>query len=139
MRSPPVDPVRRFTLDGGLPHHPLVEQWFAQAPSALQLIARRWFGQFRACGTDVVELLHDGHPTACIGNLALGYVAAYRAHVNIGFFLGATLPDPNGLLQGTGRFMRHAKIQPGRAVDEDALTRLIAHAYTDLKGRFAAT
>ena len=48
----------------------------------------------RGCGDDVREHLHDGHPTACIGDAAFAYVNAFRAHVNVGFFLGAILPDP---------------------------------------------
>jgi hypothetical protein len=37
----------------------------------------------------------------------------FTAHVNVGFFRGAELSDPNGLLQGTGKFMRHVKLRPG--------------------------
>jgi len=107
-------------------------------PSDLRLVARHWFDQFRACGPDVVELLHDGHPTACVGNVALGYVAAYRAHVNVGFFIGAALADPSDLLQGTGRYMRHVKVRPDRPWDDPALAHLIAVAYKDLKDRLAA-
>jgi hypothetical protein len=89
----------------------------------------------RGCGDDVRELLHDGHPTACVGDAAFGYVNAFTAHVNVGFFRGAELVDPRGLLEGTGRFMRHVKLAPGREVDADALGTLIETAYSDMKGR----
>lgn len=104
-------------------------------PAELRLVARRWFEEMRACGTDVTELLHDGHPTACIEGIALGYVNAFRSHVNVGFFLGASLADPAGLLQGSGKFMRHVKVQPGSPLDEQALRDLIALAYADLKAK----
>lgn len=89
----------------------------------------------RACGEDVLELLHDGHPTACVRTLAFGYVNAFTAHVNVGFFLGASLHDPAGLLEGTGRFMRHVKLRPGVPVDEPALEALIREAYRDISRR----
>ena len=98
-------------------------------------IARKWFDVMRACDDDVRELLHDGHPTACAGDAAFGYVNAFTAHVNVGFFKGAELPDPAGLLQGTGKAMRHVKLRPGELVDENALRALIAAAWADMSSR----
>ena len=71
----------------------------------LGAIARRWFEVMRDCGDDVRELLHDGHPTACVGDAAFAYVNAFKAHVNVGFFRGAEIADPEHLLEGTGKFM----------------------------------
>jgi hypothetical protein len=107
-------------------------------PGEQRLIAQRWFDVMRACGDDVRELLHDGHPTACIGDAAFGYVNAFTAHVNVGFFRGADLADPAGLLEGTGRFMRHVKLRADRQVDAAALRRLIETAYADMKERLSA-
>ena len=101
----------------------------------LGAIARRWFEVMRGCGDDVRELLHDGHPTACIGDAAFGYVNAFTAHVNVGFFRGAELADPDRLLEGTGRFMRHVKLRPEGEVDAEALARLIETAYADMQAR----
>jgi hypothetical protein len=101
----------------------------------LGVIAREWFEVMRACGTDVRELLHDGHPTACVADAAFGYVNAFKAHVNVGFFRGAELADPERLLEGTGRLMRHVKLRPGCSVNATALRKLIETAYTDMKGR----
>ena len=64
--------------------------------------ACHWFEVMRKCGSDVRELLHDGHPTACVKDAAFAYVNAFKAHVNVGFFRGAEIADPEGLLQGTG-------------------------------------
>jgi len=83
----------------------------------------------------VRELLHDGHPTACVGDAAFGYVNAFNAHVNVGFFCGPELADPEGLLEGSGKFMRHVKLRPGGEVNAVALTKLIEGAYTEIKGR----
>ncbi len=101
----------------------------------LGAIAQRWFEVMRACGDDVREVLHDGHPTACVGEAAFGYVNAFTAHVNVGFFRGAEIADPGHLLEGTGKLMRHVKLAPGRDVDAPALRRLVDTAYTDMKRR----
>ena len=104
----------------------------------LGAIAQRWFEVMRHCGDDVRELLHDGHPTACVTDAAFGEVNAFKAHVNVGFFRGAELSDPTRLLEGTGKFMRHVKLRPERDVDAGALKKLIETAYTDMKGRLKA-
>src|SRR5688572_17082991 len=104
----------------------------------LGAMAARWFAVMRACGDDVREIVHDGHPTACVGDAAFGYVNAFTAHVNVGFFRGAEIADPERLLEGTGKFMRHVKLRPERDVDATVLRKLIETAYTDMKGRLTA-
>ncbi len=98
-------------------------------------MARTWFSQLRSCGEDVNELMHDGCPTACVKDAAFGYVNVFTAHVNVGFFLGATLSDPSGLLEGTGKRMRHIKLKPGKEIDAEALGRLIREAYVAVKSK----
>lgn len=104
----------------------------------LGAMARCWFGVMRDCGDDVRELLHDGHPTACVNDAAFAYVNAFQAHVNVGFFRGSEIADPAGLLKGTGKLMRHVKLRPDGDVDETALTKLIQAAYTDMTARLKA-
>ena len=114
---------------------PSIEAWWREQPDELAAIAQRWFEVMRNCGDDVRELLHDDQPTACVGDAAFAYVDAFTAHVNVGFFLGAEIADPKGLLEGTGKFMRHVKLRPERDVDTMALRTLIETAYADMKGR----
>ena len=83
-------------------------------------------------------MLHDDQPTACVGDAAFAYVDAFTAHVNVGFFRGAEIPDPARLLEGTGKFMRHVKLRPGSDVDAAALKTLIETSYVDMKRRVAA-
>jgi hypothetical protein len=128
-----VSRILRF--NGGVRRDPAIDAWIREQPRALRVLARRWFEVMRGCGDDVRELLHDDQPTACVGDAAFAYVDAYTAHVNVGFFLGAELADPRGLLEGTGRFMRHVKLRPGSDVDAAALSRLIEAAYADIKAR----
>ena len=126
-----------FRFPNALERDPAVESWMDEHADELGTIARRWFQVMRACGDDVRELLHDGHPTACVGDAAFAYVNAFKAHVNVGFFRGAELADPKRLLEGTGKVMRHVKLSAERDVDAAALTKLIKLAYSDMKGRAA--
>jgi len=118
---------------------PAIDVWMRQQPGPLAGIAEHWFAVMRACGDDVRELLHDGHPTACVGDAAFAYVNAFTAHVNVGFFRGAELADPHRVLEGTGRFMRHVKLRPEAACDDAALAALIEAAYFDMRERLQAT
>src|SRR6476661_2261774 len=123
---------------GSIRRDPAIEVWMHKHSGQLGVIAQRWFEVMRACGDDVRELLHDGHPTACVADAAFGYVNVFTAHVNIGFFHGASLNDPARLLQGTGRFMRHVKARPEALPENASLKALIRAAYLDIKARAAA-
>ena len=117
---------------------PAIEAWMKEHTGELGAIAGQWFEVLRQCGDDVREILHDGHPTACVGDAAFAYVNAFTAHVNVGFFRGAEIADPDGVLEGTGKFMRHVKLSPGRDFAGAALAKLIDKAYSDMKARVQA-
>lgn len=130
-------------FDGAVERDPAIEAWFEALPgargkthaAALGAIARRWFEVMRQCGDEVRELLHDGCPTACLGDAPFGYVNVFTAHLNVGFFHGAALPDPARVLQGRGKFMRHVTLRPGEVSNDAALRALLAAAYEDIKAR----
>ena len=126
-----------FTVSRGKKRDPAVDAWLAEDPVELQSIARTWFHQMRQCGDDVLELMHDGCPVACVEDAPFAYVDSFTSHVNVGFFYGAVLDDPAGLLEGSGKRMRHVKLRPGRELDAAALGDLIAAAYVDIKARLA--
>src|SRR5438552_18259174 len=117
---------------------PAIEVWMREHSGELGAIARRWFEAMRDSGDDVRELLHDGHPTACVGDAAFGYVNVFKAHVNVGFFRGAEIADPHGMLEGDGKFMRHVKLMPEHDVEAAALGNLIETAYIHRKRRWKA-
>jgi hypothetical protein len=122
-------------FNGAVVRHPAIDAWMKSHADELGAIARRWFEVMRGCGDEVRELLHDGCPVACLGDVPFAYVNAFTAHVNVGFFQGASLPDPDRLLQGTGKFMRHVKLRPGLTSNDAALRKLIDAAYSDIKAR----
>ncbi len=128
--------VQLLRFETAAKRDPAIDAWFeSRAHNKLGAIARDWYERMRQCGEDVRELLHDGHPTACVGDAAFGYVNAFTAHVNVGFFLGAHLADPAGLLEGTGKNMRHVKLRPCAEIDRQALTALIQAAYSLVKSQ----
>ena len=124
-----------FRFPTAVHRDPEIDRWLQARPDELGAIAARWFGALRACGPDVRELLHDGHPTACVDDAAFAYVDVFRAHVNVGFFRGAELDDPHRLLVGSGKRMRHVKVRPDDDRGRDALAALIRAAYVDMKQR----
>jgi hypothetical protein len=127
-----------LTFSGAVEHDPAIDRWLEARSGELLSMASDWFKLMRGCGADVRELLHDGYPTVCVQDAPFAYVGAFRAHVNVGFFHGASLADPAGLLEGGGRHMRHVKLRPGQAVDARALEALIGAAYRDILARLKA-
>jgi hypothetical protein len=128
-------PTELFRLDTTFERDPAIEAWLNEHGGELGGLAREWFETMRGCGDEVREVLHDGCPVACVGDVPFGYVNAFTAHVNVGFFQGAGLADPGRLLQGSGKCMRHVKLRAGKEIDAVALGRLIETAYADIKAR----
>ncbi len=122
-------------FNGAVEHDPAIDLWMKERPGELGAIAHRWFEVMRNCGDEVRELLHDGCPTACLGDAPFAYVNVFTSHVNVGFFHGASLRDPARLLEGSGKFMRHVKLRPGTPTNTAALDTLIADAYSHIKAR----
>jgi hypothetical protein len=128
-----VDDILRFP--SSIKRDPVIDVWLAAQRHDLRPLAEPWFARMRQCGSDVHELMHDGCPTACVGDAAFGYVNVFKNHVNVGFFFGALLDDPGCLLEGTGKRGRHVKLRPGCEVDSAALGQLVDAAYLDIRAR----
>jgi hypothetical protein len=122
-------------FNGTVEHDPAIDAWMKEHQGALGAIAQQWFEVMRNSGDEVRELLHDGCPVACLGDAPFAYVNVFTSHVNVGFFHGAVLPDPERLLQGAGKFMRHVKLRPHTATNDAALRKLIREAYSQIKSR----
>jgi hypothetical protein len=72
------------------------------------------------------KMLHYG--TGPKMNEQLFYIAGYTAHVNVGFWYGAHLPDPEGIVEGTGKRLRHVKLRKPEDVYRPALRALLEAA-----------
>jgi hypothetical protein len=58
------------------------------------------------------------------------YIAAQKNYINLGFYYGAELPDPEHLLEGPGKLLRHTKIRTVEELERPALRQLLEHAST---------
>ena len=61
------------------------------------------------------------------------YIAPQTKYVNLGFFHGALLADPNGLLEGTGKALRHVKVHELTAANEPGLRDLLVQSVAERK------
>jgi hypothetical protein len=64
------------------------------------------------------------------------YIAAQRDYVNLGFYYGAELPDPRGLLEGTGKKLRHIKIRDIEEVTDPDLHHILQLSFEERKNAF---
>jgi hypothetical protein len=127
-----------FRISGAVEQDPAIECWWADGSIELRSIAQQWFLRMRKCGADVREVMHDGCPVACVEDAPFGYVNSFKSHINVGFFYGAALEDPAGLLEGSGKRMRHTRLAPDSQVNGAALNDLIEAAYLDIRIRLDA-
>jgi hypothetical protein len=116
----------------GRTEHADVDAYIADQPESLADRLRELRAIIREEAPDAVESIKWGHPNWEIdGNVC--YVSAFTEHVNLGFFRGADLEDPNGLLEGTGKKLRHVKVRPGEPLPEDRIRTLLREAF-ELEG-----
>jgi hypothetical protein len=97
--------------------------------------ARALACQFRALVAPVMpEVVEVPWPKMRMASYGVGpkkksehfcYISAQKEDVNLGFYYGAELPDPEGLLQGTGKLLRHVKIREPTAIRSRALRQLV--------------
>jgi hypothetical protein len=63
------------------------------------------------------------------------HVVAYKGHVNLGFNRGALLPDPNGILAGTGKAIRHIAIHTEDDLNRPFIRRFLQAAIEQVSGQ----
>ena len=71
-------------FNGASGRDPAIDRWMKEHAGELGAIAQHWFEAMRKCGDEVRELLHDGCPVACLGDVPFGYVNVFTSHVNVG-------------------------------------------------------
>jgi hypothetical protein len=97
-----------------------LEGWRAEVVAKLREIVAE-------AAPEAQEAIKWGRPVYSLGG-PLCYIMAHEANVNLGFWQGAELEDPEGLLQGTGKKMRHIKLKGMEAVDSQQLSALVRQA-----------
>ena len=98
--------------------------------------------------TALRQVILDVHPEACeivrlddraatygIGPRKMidgyAYILPHRNWVNLGFYQGVSLPDPEGMLEGTGAKMRHIKIRALADANRDDVRALVEAAFAE--------
>jgi hypothetical protein len=56
------------------------------------------------------------------------YISVSRDHINLGFMYGAELPDPEKLLEGSGKLLRHVRITELDQLSKPAVRQLLITA-----------
>ena len=106
-------------------------------PIEWETVARRLRDRVLDVHPQVIEVVRLGDNAASYGvgpkkmSEAYCYIMPQKRWVNLGFFYGAELPDPNGLLEGTGKRLRHVKVRSLAAVEDPALRTLIEAALAE--------
>lgn len=109
-------------------------------PSDVAQIARGLRALVLRFDPHAVEVTRLGDRAASYGvgpkkmSEAYAYISPHTHHVNLGFYRGVELPDPAGLLEGTGRAMRHVKIRSLDDIASRGLRQLIEAARDERRG-----
>jgi hypothetical protein len=111
--------------------HSLFIEAISGASADVQEIAKRLRHLIRDEYPDVVEV---AWPRQKIIGYGVGpkkmsehfcYIGVHRKHVNLGFYYGADLADPEGLMEGTGKKLRHIKVRDVGEIDRPSIRDLI--------------
>ncbi len=109
----------------------------AGAGEDVESIARRLRALIKSVHPDALEVPRPGKRTITYGigprkaSEAYVQIALARLHVNLAFLHGASLRDPDGLMEGTGKAIRHVKVRSGADADLPALGRLVKAALAE--------
>jgi hypothetical protein len=105
----------------------VVEQFIQRMPAEQQVIAYTLRELIRKSAKSLQPSIKWGYPCfAGVGNVCS--IMPYPDHINLVFFRGAELADPDELLEGTGKGMRHVKIRTAKDIRKRAISDLIQKA-----------
>jgi len=89
---------------------------------------------------DSIELIYDAYNAVATGFGFTGrpsecfiHIAVYAKWVNLGFHRGSELEDPKGVLQGTGRLVRHIRIAELTDLEKPAVRAFVRAAISQAK------
>lgn len=102
---------------------------FGEAPDGLAVVAKAADALIRARQPGAVATPYPAYKSMSYGigpkknTEGTVYIALHAKWVNLGFYQGASLPDPAGLQEGSGKALRHVKLTewPGDTSGIDAL------------------
>ena len=104
-------------------------------PPAMAKLTKAVLAKVRERLPGSVEMVYDKKNSLVIGfcsaeraSNVINSIAVYSNWINLYFFEGDTLPDPEGLLQGTGSMVRSIRVTDAAELDRPAVKALIAEA-----------
>ena len=107
----------------------------ARRPAAMVKLTKAVLAKLRPSFPGATELVYDKKNALVIGfgpndrpSNAINSIAVYSKWINLYFFEGDTLPDPEGLLQGTGSTVRSIRITDAKDLDRPAVKALMKAA-----------
>jgi hypothetical protein len=123
--------------------HGTFDDILAAARPGLRPVCKALKALIASLHKDRVEVVWPRHRIASFGvgpkkmTEHYAYIAVQGAHVNLGFYHGASLSDPAGILEGTGKKLRHVKLRSVADAKRPAIAALLREAIEDRKRREA--
>ncbi len=115
-----------------------VEQFLSTYPAEVQELALKARELVQEIVPDVQEQVYEAYKTIGYGSKTkvdamFCYIAPLKDRINLGFYRGVVLPDASGLLEGTGKLLRHVKVRSMDELEQPALRQLITDAVAELE------
>ena len=115
------------------------EELLEMTEPSLQGIVRSLKALIIEIDPNAVEVVRLGDRAATFGvgpkkmSEGYAYIMSHAKWINLGFFKGADLPDPSGLLEGTGAKLRHVKVRDETTCQSSAIRDLLVAALNERK------
>jgi hypothetical protein len=113
-----------------------VDDFFAGYPPEPRAISRKLRTMARRAmpGANEILFASQNHVAYSTGQSRAGtivYICPLKDYVRLGFMFGTSLPDPQGMLVGEGKRLRHVKVWHAQDADDPALEQLVEAAWAE--------
>jgi len=116
--------------DGKVKKGESIDRWIERQPPGHAELLRRVRSLIHETLPGLRETVKWSYP--CFGygekGMGIGSLASHSGHVNLQLSRGAEIADVDGLIEGTGKSIRHIKLRPGEPFPEDSLVRVLKAA-----------
>ena len=113
-----------------------IDEFFGGYPAEVQIISKKLRATVNAEMPEANEILyakenHVGYSFTESSRDKIVYICPLKDYVRLGFMYGGQLPDPDQILVGEGKRLRHVKVWSSEEADNPALAKLVKAAGTD--------
>lgn len=117
-----------------------VEQFLATYPTDVQAISRTLRVMVIRAMPEIQEVLyadqnHMGYSFTGKPRDRIVYICPMKNYVRLGFMRGTQLPDPDQMLEGEGKWLRHVKVRALPDASHPALEQLVGAAWAYAKAQ----